>query len=78
METYSNVEVRKIVRILWANRFTNTKIPHEMSTVYGPNAMSQPTILKLCHHFEVGRTDLTDTERQERPTTMSTSEMVQT
>ncbi|GBN58670.1 hypothetical protein AVEN_32233-1 [Araneus ventricosus] len=33
--------------------------------------------MKWCQQVEDGRTDLTDAERQRRPTTVSTSDMVQ-
>ncbi|GBL78276.1 hypothetical protein AVEN_42821-1 [Araneus ventricosus] len=77
LETYSNVEVRGTVRFLWAKRFTSTEIHSGISAVYGPHAMSRPTIVKWCQQFEDGRTDLTDAERQGKPTTVSTSDMVQ-
>ncbi|GBM03579.1 hypothetical protein AVEN_203157-1 [Araneus ventricosus] len=49
----------------------NTEIHSEISAVYGPHAMSSPAIVKWCQQFEDGRTDLTDSERQGRPTTVS-------
>ncbi|GBM97566.1 hypothetical protein AVEN_143799-1 [Araneus ventricosus] len=67
LETYSNVEVRGTVRFLWAKCFTSG----EMSAVYEPHAMSRPAIVKWCQQFEDGCTDLTDAERQGRPTTVS-------
>ncbi|GBL93444.1 hypothetical protein AVEN_59653-1 [Araneus ventricosus] len=77
LETHSNVEVRGTVGVLWAKRFTSTEIDSGISAVYGPHAMSHPAIVKWCQQFEDGRTDLNDAERQGRPTTVSTSDMVQ-
>ncbi|GBO00940.1 hypothetical protein AVEN_6471-1 [Araneus ventricosus] len=76
LETYSNVEVHGTVRFLWVKRFASTEIHREIS-VHGPYAMSRPAIVKWCQQFEDGRTDLTEAERQGRPTTVSTSDMVQ-
>ncbi|GBM94961.1 hypothetical protein AVEN_265274-1 [Araneus ventricosus] len=77
LETYSNVEVRGTVRFFGAKRFTSTEIHSRISAVYGPHAMSRPATVKWCQQFEDGRTDLTDAKRQGRPTTVSTSDMVQ-
>ncbi|GBM32174.1 hypothetical protein AVEN_136724-1 [Araneus ventricosus] len=77
LETYSNVEVRGSVRFSWAKRFTNTEIHSEVSAVYVPHAMSRPAVVKWCQQFEDCRTNLTDVERQGRPATVSTSDIVQ-
>ncbi|GBN86535.1 hypothetical protein AVEN_61581-1 [Araneus ventricosus] len=68
LETYSSVEVRGTVRFLSTKHFTSTEIHSEVSAVYGPHVMSRPVIVKWCQHFEDGRTDLTDAERQGRIT----------
>lgn len=64
LETYFNDEVCGTVHFLWAKCFTSTEINNEISTAYGPEAMSQPSIVKWCHQFEDDRTDLTDATRQ--------------
>ncbi|GBN06724.1 hypothetical protein AVEN_119432-1, partial [Araneus ventricosus] len=53
------------------------EIHREISAMYGPHAMSRPAMVKWWQQFEDGRTDLTDAEGQGRPTTVSTSDMVQ-
>ncbi|GBO06116.1 hypothetical protein AVEN_201659-1 [Araneus ventricosus] len=54
-------------------RFMRTEIHSEISAVYRPgkHAMSRTAIVKWCQQFEDGRTDLSDAERQGRPTTVS-------
>ena len=73
--TYSNVEVHRTIRFLWAKHFTSTEIHREISAVHGLHAMSRPVIVKWCKMFEDGRTDLTDVEWEGRPATVSTLEM---
>ena len=48
LETYSNAEVRRTVRLLRAKHFKITEIHREISTVYGPHAMSRSAIVKWC------------------------------
>ena len=64
LETYSNAEVRRTVRLLRAKHFKITEIHREISTVYGPHSMTRPAILKWCQEFENGYTDLTVSARE--------------
>ena len=79
LEFFSNVEVRRTVHFLQVKYFTLLRfiVKYRVwATVYGPHAMSCPSIVKWCQMFEDGRTDFTDAEREGSTATVSTPDMV--
>jgi len=64
LQIASKVEMRAVIRFLWAKRFNCTEIYGQFHEVYGENAMSRQAIAKWCNIFENGRTYIDDAERE--------------
>ncbi|KFM73297.1 hypothetical protein X975_07259, partial [Stegodyphus mimosarum] len=69
------LEMRAIIRFLWAKSCNCTEIYGQLHEVYGENAMSRQAIAKWCNMFENGRTDIDDAKREGRPPTATNSEI---
>jgi hypothetical protein len=55
VETWSNIEVRSVIRFLWLKGIRSAEIHHQLVEVYGANVMSQKHIWVCCTAFENGR-----------------------
>ncbi|GBN35468.1 hypothetical protein AVEN_63950-1 [Araneus ventricosus] len=69
------LEMRAVIRFLWAKSYNCTEIYRQLHEMYGKNAMSRQAIAKWCNMFENGRTDNEDTESEGRPSTVTNSEI---
>ena len=55
---YTDVEIRSVIRFLWAKNSTPSAIHVELRTVYGNEVMSVQSVRKWCRAFPDGRTDV--------------------
>lgn len=76
LETHSSAQLSKTVCFLWTKLFTSTEIHREILAVCRPHVVLRPAIVKWCHQIR-RRSNRTDAKRQARPSTVSTSDMVQ-
>jgi hypothetical protein len=74
-ETWSNIEVRSMIRFLRLKGTSPAKI-HRQLEVYGANVMSRKHIWVWCTAFDNCRTDVQDEQRSGRPGTSTTDDNV--
>ncbi|GBM40529.1 hypothetical protein AVEN_76936-1 [Araneus ventricosus] len=75
MQVASKLEMRAVIRFLWAKRCNCAEIYRQLHQVYGESAMSRQAIAEWCNMFENGRTDIGVAEREGRPSTATNSEI---
>ncbi|GBM39073.1 hypothetical protein AVEN_190216-1 [Araneus ventricosus] len=73
LQVASKLEMRTVVRFLWAKGCNCTEIYRQLQEEYGETAMSRQAIAKWCNMFENGRTDTDDAKREGRPSTATNS-----
>ena len=66
-------EQRAVVRFLWSEGSSGTKIHQRLLAQYGDNALSKTTVYEWIEKFKTGRTSVKHAEGAGRPST-STSE----
>jgi hypothetical protein len=59
-ETWSNIEVRSVIRFLWLKGTSPAEIHHQLVQVYSANVMSQKHVWVWCTAFDKGKTDVQD------------------
>lgn len=58
LENWSLLEVRPIIRFLWAKNVSTSEIHGPIVEVYGEEAMRSQHVVKLCCSFQSGRKDV--------------------
>lgn len=76
LETWSNVEVRSVIRFLHAKGKKPAEIHRELVEVYGNNVLSRKQVWCWCREFDNGRTDITDEHRSGRPSTSASDQNI--
>ena len=66
---WTNLEVRAVVRFLFAKGTKCSEIYREIVEIYGEHAMSKSRVYQWCSWFKDGRTSLHDEPRSGRPNT---------
>jgi hypothetical protein len=69
-ETWSNIEVRSVIRFLHQKVTSPAEIHRQLVEVYGANVMSWV----WCTAFDNGSTDVQDEQRSGRPSTSTTDD----
>lgn len=77
LEVASKLEIRSVVRFLWAKNCSSSEIHRQLSEVYGNKAFSRQAIAKWCELFESGRNSVEDEIRQGRPVSSVTDDNIQ-
>lgn len=70
----TNVEMRAVVRFLWATGKTVQEIHHEMLPVYGMECLSRKAVYNWVEKFKGGRSNVEDDVRPGRPVEIATDE----
>jgi hypothetical protein len=73
-ETWSNIEVRSVIRFLHQKGTSPAEIHHQLVEVYSANIMSWKQVWVWCTAFDNGRTDVQDEQRSGRPSTSTTDD----
>jgi hypothetical protein len=73
-ETWSNIEVRSVIRFLRLKGTSPAEIHRQLVEVYGANVISRKHVWVWCTAFDNGRTDVQDEERSGRPSTSTTDD----
>jgi transposase len=75
-ETWSNIEVRSVIRFLRLKGTSPAEIHRQLVEVYGANVMSRKHVWVWCTAFDNGRRDVQDVQRSGRPSTSTTDDNV--
>jgi hypothetical protein len=59
------------VHAVHAKRETAADIPHQLVSVYGEDVINRQNVAKLCHKFEVGRSDVHVEIKNGRPSVVT-------
>jgi len=70
IESSAKCEVHSVIRFLNAKGECPTEIHKQTVAVYG-NVMNRQNVVKWCHEFSEGRTDVHDEQRSGRPSLIS-------
>jgi hypothetical protein len=73
-ETWSNIEVRSVIRFRHQKGTSPAEIHRQFVEVYGANVMSRKKVWVWCTAFDNGRTDIQDEQRSGRPSTSTTDD----
>jgi histone-lysine N-methyltransferase SETMAR len=76
VKTWSNIEVRSVIRFLRVKGTPPSEIHRQLVEVYGPNVISRKQVWLWCKHFDNGRTEVMDEQRPGRPRTSVTDDNV--
>jgi hypothetical protein len=68
-ETWSNIEMRSVIRFLRLKGTSPAEIHRQLVEVYGANVMSRKHVWVWCTAFDNGRTDVQDEQQSGRPST---------
>ncbi|XP_035212130.1 protein GVQW3-like [Stegodyphus dumicola] len=55
LEKWSRVQVRALIRFLWAKNVAASEIHRQIIEVYGDKAMSRQQVAKWCRSYQAGR-----------------------
>ncbi|GFS95148.1 histone-lysine N-methyltransferase SETMAR [Nephila pilipes] len=55
LEKWSRIEVRAVIRFLWAKNAAESKIHRQIFEVYMDKSMSSQQVAKWCRSFQAGR-----------------------
>ncbi|XP_035216761.1 uncharacterized protein LOC118190194 [Stegodyphus dumicola] len=55
LEKWSRIEVRAVIRFLWAKNVAASEIHRQIVEVYGDKAMSRQQLVKWCRSYQAGR-----------------------
>ncbi|XP_035228570.1 uncharacterized protein LOC118200722 [Stegodyphus dumicola] len=55
LEKWSRIEVRAVIRFLWAKNVAASEIHRQIVEVYGDKAMSRQQVAKWCCSYQAGR-----------------------
>ncbi|GFY37317.1 histone-lysine N-methyltransferase SETMAR [Trichonephila inaurata madagascariensis] len=72
LNSWSNEEVRVVIRYEWASGVTGTEIHNHLVEVYGPGVMSKQMVQRWCRTFSDGRQQVEDIPRAGRTRTATT------
>jgi hypothetical protein len=75
-ETWSNIEMRSVIRFLRLKVASPAEIRRQLVEVYGANVMSRKHVWVWCTAFDNGRTDVQDEQRSGRPSTSTSDDNV--
>ena len=70
-------EQRAVVRFLWSEGSSGTKIHQRLLAQYGDNALSKTTVYEWIEKFKTGRTSLKHAEGAGRPSTSTSEEKIE-
>ena len=70
IQSPAKCEVRSVIRFLSPRGERPVDIHKQIVAVYG-NVMNQQNVMKWCHEFSEGRTDVHDEQRSGRPSLVS-------
>ena len=70
-------EQRAVVRFLWSEGSSGTKIHQRLLAQYGDNALSKTTVYEWIEKFKTGRTSVKHAEGAERPSTSTSEEKIE-
>jgi DNA-binding Lrp family transcriptional regulator len=73
-ETWSNIEVRSVIRFLHLKGTSPAEIHRQLVEVHGANVMSRKQVWVWCTAFDNGRTDVQDEQQSGRPSTSTTDD----
>ena len=70
-------EQRAVVRFLWSEGSSGTKIHQRLLAQYGDNALSKTTVYEWIEKFKTGRTSVKHAEGAGRPSTSTSEEKIE-
>ena len=70
-------EQRAVVRFLWSEGSSGTKIHQKLLAQYGDNALSKTTVYEWIEKFKTGRTSVKHAEGAGRPSTSTSEEKIE-
>ena len=70
-------EQRAVVRFLWSEGSSGTKIHQRLFAQYGDNALSKTTVYEWIEKFKTGRTSVKHAEGAGRPSTSTSEEKIE-
>ena len=70
-------EQRAVVRFLWSEGLSGTKIHQRLLAQYGDNALSKTTVYEWIEKFKTGRTSVKHAEGAGRPSTSTSEEKIE-
>ena len=70
-------EQRAVVRFLWSEGSSGTKIHQRLLAQYGDNALSKTTVYEWIEKFKTGRTSVKHAEGAGRPSTSTSKEKIE-